>query len=94
MKSTQLPAMPIENRDTPRGDGNEAVFDVFNILHFIENRDTPRGDGNEARLSFPYLPCLPLKIEIPREGTETNVDCVTRCKLIIENRDTPRGDGN
>ena len=35
----------IENKETPRGDGNGASFDGA-FLTFIENKETPRGDGN------------------------------------------------
>ena len=35
----------IENKETPRGDGN---FDFLSNAHTItiENKETPRGDGN------------------------------------------------
>ena len=39
----------IENKETPRGDGNLVLRDKY-AMNWIENKETPRGDGN--RLSF------------------------------------------
>ena len=36
----------IENKETPRGDGNELV-NLYSVQsRRIENKETPRGDGN------------------------------------------------
>ena len=36
----------IENKETPRGDGNRFITKCRSAIDFIENKETPRGDGN------------------------------------------------
>ena len=36
----------IENKETPRGDGNPNVAPFLFVYWYIENKETPRGDGN------------------------------------------------
>ena len=45
----------IENKETPRGDGNK-VIELKSFSIQIENKETPRGDGNSSRFCFnPYM---------------------------------------
>ena len=47
----------IENKETPRGDGNlEMAFASEVSQDMIENKETPRGDGNRALLL--HMPTL------------------------------------
>ena len=36
----------IENKETPRGDGNTLMIVPTSAFIKIENKETPRGDGN------------------------------------------------
>ena len=48
----------IENKETPRGDGNPIKKKSQNKERNIENKETPRGDGNPKypaySSAFPY----------------------------------------
>ena len=39
----------IENKETPRGDGNGIKETLSTSINPIENKETPRGDGNYTR---------------------------------------------
>ena len=57
----------IENKETPRGDGNSILSYLFIYKPSIENKETPRGDGNSIYFSTTVAICIENK-ETPRGG--------------------------